>query len=222
MEISQIGLARLLAFCVIWGAVMCEIYCALFSLRVLFGAEPQGKIAKKMCRWKLPKSKKILFTERKKAKIFERIFINACDFFCVVALAVGIILLNYGYNRGVFRGFSVVGAIAGFLLCRITFGTLSIRITEVPILLLIYLFSALFEFFLFPFKKIYKIMQKFLKKITSLCSFILAKRRKKLYNIKEEVCHQEEEASSLSSWRITVFSKNASFGGGETGGKEQK
>ncbi|MBQ2384814.1 MAG: hypothetical protein II292_01255, partial [Clostridia bacterium] len=60
----------------------------------------------------------------------QSLVINLGDLLCVLVAAIGLILINYGYNSGRFRFFTVAALIAGFFIYRFSVGRLIILITE--------------------------------------------------------------------------------------------
>ena len=98
------------------------------------------------------------------------------------------IVLNYSYNSGEFRGFTVIGTLVGFLAYRFSVGRVTLLLLESSAMLIKYLILSFFAVFLRPFYVIGKNVIKKANKLIFLCTFTLEKRKEKLYNIREEVC----------------------------------
>lgn len=94
--------------------------------------------------------------------------------FCLMSLA-GTIFFFTVYNDGVFRLYLIAGILLGFIIWHFTLGSLIIFQAK----LIIRIFKVILRFVLLPFKLIFKLICKFLKKILLICKklFIFCKKR---------------------------------------------
>lgn len=221
MEISQIELARLLLYCFVLGGGIGIVYDMLRSLRDLFFGGAEACRIKRLCAIKLPFCKKPLAGD-KKMKRSERVATELIDFFCAVAAGIGIIVLSYAYNKGRIRAFCVPGLLSGYAFSRLVLGRILAPVFETVALLIKYFFSSIIALLCIPIRKIYKNMNKSVKKITSLFILTLEKKRKKLYNIKEEVYSRNDEEKNTKRWRVINVKRSERKRGEEDDGKEQK
>ncbi|MBQ5634604.1 MAG: hypothetical protein IIV11_06955, partial [Clostridia bacterium] len=60
----------------------------------------------------------------------QSLVINLGDLLCVLVAAIGLILINYGYNSGRFRFFTVAALAVGFIFYRLSIGRLLILVVE--------------------------------------------------------------------------------------------
>ena len=180
MEISPIALARLLLYSVVFGFFMGTLYDAFRITRIFFGVRYTNKTFDRLFSLKLPFVKKEmrLKSQRNFEKISQGVVIFIGDFICVICAALGVIILNYAYNDGRFRFFTVIGLALGFLVYFFSFGKLVMLISEPIAFLIKYLLVSFFVVFGYPIKIFLQFLIKNLRKICFLCSFTLEKRRK--------------------------------------------
>lgn len=189
MEISPILLAKLLFYSFLLGIAIGVFYDANRIVRVFLGAmDVRGTDRKEFC-LKLPFiDRYVSSVNEKNAKgIVKNVILFAGDFLTVLAGSIGLLVLNYGYNSGRFRFFTVIGIFVGFLLYYFTLGKLTLGVIAPLAFFLKYLFFAFFVVLWSPFKFLTKIVIKNVRKIYFLCQFALEKKRKKEYNIYEKV-----------------------------------
>ena len=189
MEISPLMMAMLLFYAVLFGIFMGVFYDANRILRVFFGVRYDGVGTQKIADLNLPFIKKPLGNKSGKqtgrALRYTIVFLG--DFFCFVAAGIGIIILNYSYNSGEFRYFTVLGVILGFLLYYFSVGKLTIFLLEPAAMLIKY---AVLSFFIIFWRPPYIIGKNIIKKLSKtifLCTFTLEKQKERVYNIREEV-----------------------------------
>lgn len=186
MEISPIRMALLLFYSFCFGMGVGVFYDANRMIRVFLGERYSRSKLGGIAALKLPVCHRPVCLEGKKRALRATvIFIG--DFLCVLVAALGIIILNYSYNSGEFRMFTLFGVIVGFLLYYHTLGRLVMLVSEPLAILIKYLIFSFFIIFGFPFLKIGQIIVKNIKKVVFLYTITLEKRYKKLYNVKEEV-----------------------------------
>lgn len=186
MEISPLRMALLLFYSVIFGGIAGAFYDVTVLLRVFLGEERDGIAAERIRNLKLPILKHPVSLKKQKLLVKLAVFVG--DLLCILLISIGIVALNYGYNSGEFRMFTVFGTVGGFFAYRCTIGRLMIAVAEPLVLLIKYLFLSFFIIFGYPFFKIWQFTVKKLRKILFLYSFTLEKKRRKVYNVKEKVC----------------------------------
>ena len=186
MEISPIRMALLLFYSFVFGISVGVFYDANRIIRVLFGERYSGRASGRVARLKLPILKRAI-CQRPKRRALGAIVVFIGDFLCVLIAALGIIILNYAYNSGIFRMFTLFGTVGGFLLYYHTVGRLVLFISEPLAMFIKYLVFSFFIICGYPFLKIFKLAVQNIRKIVFLFSFTIEKKCKKVYNVKEEV-----------------------------------
>ena len=189
MEISPLLLAKLLLYSFFLGIATGVLYDIFRIFRVICGAAdvriPRGKELS----LKIPTTNRRVTArhDADKRGFFAHSVNFCCDFFTVIATCCGLLVLNYGYNDGKFRTFTVLGAFCGFLLYYFTVGKLALWVLGPVAFFVKYAFLSFFYILCYPFKFFAKIVIKNVRKIYKLCDFTLEKRRKKEYNINDKV-----------------------------------
>ena len=189
MEISPILLAKLLLYSFFWGIATGILYDACRILRVLCGAMDVRMPKGKSISLKIPTVNRYISSERGKESrgFFKNVTIFFTDLASILAASVGLVVLNYGYNDGRFRFFTVIGALLGFLLYYFTLGKLTVGVLAPITFFIKYAFFSLFAILWSPFRFFAKIVIKNVRKTYFLCQIAIEKRRKKEYNIYEKV-----------------------------------
>ena len=206
MEISQITLAIMLFYSFLFGIAVGVFYDLNRIVRVFFGVRYTKRAYGRLYGIRLPISKREIVMGKSKG-FLQSLVINLGDLLCVIVAAIGLILINYGYNSGRFRFFTVAALIVGFLLYRFGIGRLVILITEPVAFICKYVFLSICDLLLSPLRKICNPIYEFVKKISSLYIFTLENKIKKLYNIREKVFLSEggqdepEAADNSTRWR---------------------
>ena len=178
-------MALLLFYAFLFGAVMGAFYDLSIIIRALLGEKTEGRAVKRIQSIKLPVVNRAVTIKKHKILCTAVIFI--CDLLCILFMSAGIVALNYGYNSGEFRAFTAVGAVFGFFAYRFTLGRV-IMIMSMPLAMLLkYIFLSFFIILGYPFSKIGMIIIKKVRKTIFLYSFTLEKKRKRVYNVDEEV-----------------------------------
>lgn len=198
MEISQALLLLLLFYSFAFGIATAVFYDANRIIRVLCGVKYSKRAYDRLYGIKLPITKRAVKMGESRGFI-KSVVINIGDFLCVLLAAGGLIVLNYSYNNGRFRFFTVIGLCVGFLFYRLTVGRLVMAIAEPIAFICKYCILSIFIVLSRPITKIASFVIKNIKKIIYLCGFTIEKKRKKLYNIKEKVCSLEDGDAALSS-----------------------
>ena len=206
MEISQITLAIMLFYSFLFGIAVGVFYDLNRIVRVFFGVRYTKRAYGRLYGIRLPISKREIVMGKSKG-FLQSLVINLGDLLCVLVATIGLILINYGYNSGRFRFFTVAALIVGFLLYRFGIGRLVILITEPVAFICKYVFLSICDLLFSPLRKFCILIYKFVKKISSLYIFTLENKIKKLYNIREKVFLSEggqdepEAADNSTRWR---------------------
>ncbi len=130
----------------------------------------------------------------KKNKTVLSILIFVQDLILFSFAAVGTVTLNFYFNNGKFRLYTIAALIMGFLLYYFTLGRLIMLLSEGIVFVLKAFLSILFHFLLVPFKKIVGFFGKNIKKLYRKAKKTIAKLQKKRYNIsKQESVLKEAE-----------------------------
>lgn len=217
MEISQITLAKLLLYAFLLGLSVGILYDAGRLLRVILGVERADGFCSRMYEWTLPICKRPMRSGENR-HVARAIVINICDFLCVTAATLGILVLSYAYNSGRVRFFTLLGATVGFFLYRAIFSKILMLACRPIVLLIRYLFLSFLAIFCTPFAKMYRFVLKCIKKIAYLYIFTLEKKREKVYNIEEEVLLAENSKKTHSrAYRIMPDKQSE---GGEKNGRK--
>ncbi len=209
MEISPFMLAKLLLYSIAFGIAVGVFYDANRIIRVLLGERYAKRSFERLYSLKLPFVKRELSVQknRKINGVLKNIIVFFGDLFTLVFTGCGIVILNYSYNDGGFRGFSVIGVALGFAAYYFTAGKLIIFLLEPIAFLLKYCICAFFVFLGYPICVFLKFLIKNVRKMCFLCRFALEKRRRKVYNIKEKICLLEMAKNG--------FANNDLFGSGK-------
>ncbi len=186
MEIYPLIQAKLLWLSFVFGCGLGVLRDIFRLLSAFFGDGYAEKASSKLFGAKLPIIRKPVSSgvDNKICAIFTKCIEIIGDFATIVFAGIGITILNYGYNNGEFRFFAVFGAFCGYAVYFFTLGK-AVKNTFVPISFIIkYLFCAFFVAFGYPLVRILSFFVKNIKKLIFLCSFTIANKVKKVYNIK--------------------------------------
>ena len=206
MEISQITLAIMLFYSFLFGIAVGVFYDLNRIVRVFFGVRYTKRAYGRLYGIRLPVSKRKMVMGKSKG-FLQSLVINLGDLLCVLVAVIGLILINYGYNSGRFRFFTVAALAVGFLFYRMSIGRLLILLVEPLAFICKYLFLSICDILYLPLRKFCILIYKFVKKISSLYIFTLENKIKKSYNIREEVFLSdgvEEDPSEIDKskrWR---------------------
>lgn len=205
MEISPILLAEMLFVAFLFGIQSGIVFDIGRTLRALFLGEIKSKKIQKLRNVKLPISKRDAEGKKRKGlEIFKFIIIFFCDFLWIIYSFSGLMKINYSYNNGGIRIFTVFGLLVGFALYYFTFSRLVIFFVELLSFFMRFVFLALFDIIFFPFFKIYNNLVKKLKKSCEKIRFRIEKKRKKVYNVSEVVCENVNNKSTSAKVKISV------------------
>lgn len=203
MGISPIRLFYLLLSSFLFGFGMGVIYDIHRILRVFFGVQYSKKRPTKFLVRPLPIVGRPLGEIRqgklKKFFLSLLIFLQDVFFFCIAAL--GVVILNYAYNDGQFRFYTILALFFGFFVYYFTLGKIVIYLSEWIVFILRAAFSIFFFLLLQPFVKIASFLLKIVKKTQANLQKTIANKRKKVYNIhKEKECFLAARKGFLSEY----------------------
>ena len=197
MAISPILLLWLLVSSFLFGAAVGALNDVFRLSRVLLGVRYSARRWEKLYRTPLPFLKRSLRSpsDTPVARRLLPILIFAQDVLLFVFAGVGTAVLNYYFNHGRFRFYTVLAVLAGFLLYYLTVGKLVMLLSE-PIAFFVRACVCLTVFLIFrPFVIFFEFLGKSIKKIGENIQKTIANRRKKVYNIgkRKEVMRQAKQ-----------------------------
>lgn len=183
MEIHPEALWRLLWYSFFGGVLLGALYDTLRLSRVLLGVCHYADISLKM-RIPSPFGER-LRSPRKRSSVFREALLAVEDLvFCLAVGAVMMLLLFYG-NDGGFRGFVLLGLLAGFLLYYATLGALVVRASEYLVFWLktAVLYAAFY--ITRPFVFLFRFLRKTARRVYESVSRRVAMRRLRRYDEKK-------------------------------------
>jgi len=185
MEISPIRLLFLLLSSFGFGIGIGVFYDVHRILRVLFGVQYTKNRPTKYFSKPLPILKRPL-GEIKRGKIktaFLSVLIFMQDLLLCCVSAVGIVILNYAFNDGRFRFYTILALFGGFFLYYFTVGKLMMFLSEWIVFFLRSVFSIFFFLLSRPWVILWRFLGKIVKKSRANLQKTIANQRKKVYNI---------------------------------------
>lgn len=188
MAISPVLLFWLLVCSFLFGVAM-GVMNDLFRIsRVLLGVRYVGKRLDCLYERPLPILKRPLrtATESKVAHRVLPILIFAQDVFLLCSAGVGTVILNYYFNHGKFRLYTVVALLVGFVLYYFTVGKLVTAVSEIIVFGVRALVSILMFLIFRPFVTFFDFLEKYIKKISKNIKKTIANKRKRVYTISKE------------------------------------
>lgn len=194
MEISPIVMAKMLFVAFLFGIQSGVFFDSGRVLKALFFGEVKSKRVQKLYGVKLPFSKRIFKKKEKKVtRILKNILIFFCDFFWVIYSCFSLMKINYAYNDGGIRFFTVIAMIVGFFAYYFTVSRVVIFLMEVLTFAIKYAFFVIFDAVSLPFLKIYNNLVKKSKKICEKMRLRIEKKNKKVYNVAGVVSLPDEK-----------------------------
>lgn len=183
MEISPFLLTLLLSWSFVFGVILGVINDTNRIIRVFCGVRYSEKRFGKLYELVLPVIHRPLSrSENKFQKKALSVLIFFQDIFFFIFAGIGIIILNYEFNEGRFRFFTVFAVFIGFLLYYFTIGKIVMTVSEGIAFFIKAIFLVVFSAVFRPFIIIGRFFIKNLKKTGSFLKNCLANIRKKLYN----------------------------------------
>lgn len=200
MEISPIRLFFLLIWSFGLGVGVGLLYDFHRLIRMLFGVRYSKNRPTKLYTKPLPIVKRPLAEIRcgKVKNIILYILIFFQDVFLCCASAAGIVILNYTFNDGRFRFYTVIALCLGFFVYYYTVGKLVMFLSEWIFFCLRATFSIFFYLLSRPWVMFFHFLGKIVKKMRSNLQKTIANKRKKVYNIhKVKKCFEAAEHGFL-------------------------
>ena len=156
MEISQSGLARLLLYSAVGGAILGMLYLSLILVRAILGCESaeKGKWILRVEEAELPliKRKMRKIKQGGSLRFLLDFVLVLCDVVFVVLSGIAVILISYAYNGGQVRLAVIFGVSIGFFLCRCTIGRAFVQFSGALAVASRVFLEYLYEFVLCPLK----------------------------------------------------------------------
>ena len=209
MEISPILLAKMLMVSFLFAIQAGRVFDVGRAARLFFSCDPKSAKLKKAYRVRLPFSKREMSTiaQKKTNRFLKNAVIFFADVIFVIYSAWGIVKINYSYNDGELRAFSILGFLMGFVIYYFTFSRVAIFLLELVIFSIKYFLAAFFDGLYLPFLKIYNNLVKNIKKVGEKFHFRIEKKGKKVYNVCEVVCKNESQENKRIKVRISTCQK---------------
>ena len=172
---------------------------ALYSLKALFSDKPLScDSAKKLNRF------------------FENAIVIFFDLFLVIYSGIGLVNINFSYNDGVFRFFTVFAFFTGVLIYYFTLSRIILFFLELLVFVIKYLIVTLFGILSKPFLIIYNNLVKKIKKKYEKFRLDIEKKHKVVYNVEEILCNDENVVKKSLKIRAKVHkAKKEGYGKNE-------
>ncbi|MBO5939465.1 MAG: hypothetical protein J6Q82_08250 [Clostridia bacterium] len=200
MGISPIRLFYLLLSSFFLGIGLGILYDVHRIIRVLFGVQYSKKALPERLLRPIPIIGRPLgkIRQGRVKNISLTVLVFLQDVFLMTVAGAGIVILNYAWNDGRFRIYTVVALFAGFLIYYFTLGKLVIYLSECIVFLLRATFSIFFFILSYPFVKTLSFLWKIIKRMQFNLQKTIANQRKKVYNIhKEKECFEAADRGFL-------------------------
>ena len=177
MEISPYMLSLLLLCSLVFGVSAGAVNDINRIIRVALGMRERTGESEKRIRARV-------------AEALTVVFVALQDILLFAYMGVGVVVLNYYLNRGIFRIYTVAATALGFALYYFTLGRVVIRLAEVIIRVVRGLIIRTLRILTAPFRFVFGIFLGLIKKLCEKIRFALAKRKILRYNkIKREELH---------------------------------
>lgn len=185
MEIFPLQLFRLCVASFVFGLLLGIAVSICHSIRVSFGLEEPSEKLVRLYETKLPFSKKPLrvVPYGRFQKIVLSLFLGFQDFSVLITAGVGITVLNYTFNDGKIRIYSILGVLLGAFLYHVSVKKSVDFLGEALLWGVRCVFSVTFFLIFAPISKILTIFYAFFIKILEKIKKTLVKRAKKVYNL---------------------------------------
>ncbi len=187
-----------------FGAVVGVLNDVFRLSRVMLGVRYSGKSFDRLYTLSLPVLKRPLGELRGgKAKqgILQTVMLLE-DMLLFLFAAAGTVVLNYYFNHGQFRFYTVIALVVGFVLYYFTVGKLVALLSEMIVLLLRAIFTVLLASVLRPIAIFFDFLEKIIKKMLINIEKTIANRRKRVYNkskVKRTMERSQDGFLNLSS-----------------------
>ena len=167
MEISPYMLSLLLVYSFLFGASSGAFNDANRILRIALGIE---------------NNRKSKCARQKVMSFFSILFICIQDILLFAYMGIGVAVLNYYLNRGIFRPYSVIAVAVGFILYYFTLGKIVRFFSERIVRLLRLVVLWILKVVLAPIRFVLVLCLNGIKKLWKKYRFAIAKRRIIRYN----------------------------------------
>lgn len=184
MEISPFLFVRLILAALAFGGWLGVLHDLSRLVRIFLGASGQGKTFERLASIRLPIVGRSL-GERKKGtphRIALMILTFFQDVLWFLIAGVGTVILNYYYNDGKFRIYTVAALLIGFVVYYFTLGKLVMLFSEVIVFFVRSFCLIVFCLVCRPIAAFGRFFGKNAKKIGKKLAQSIAKKRKKVYN----------------------------------------
>lgn len=203
MEISPIRLLWLLICSCGFGLAVGVLMDLHRLIRVCFGVRYSEKTWEKLYAKPLPILRRPLRpskpTKAKRLCLNTLIFLQ--DVLLLTVTAIGVVLLNYYFNQGRFRIYTVAAVLLGFLLYYFTIGKLTMLCSEGIVWLVRSVVTVIFVLISRPIAVFVGFFGKNVKKLMKKIRKAIAKKRKRVYNkYKEKNALEKAEHGFLDQY----------------------
>ena len=194
MEISPIRLLWLLIFSALFGMAVGGLMDLHRLIRVCFGVRYSEKTFEKLYAKPLPILRRPLgaYKQTRLRQIVLSVLIFVQDVALFAVAAVGTVLLNYYFNQGRFRIYTVLAILLGFLLYYFTVGKLVMLCSEGIVFLVRAVLTVIFVLMSRPIVIFVEFFRKNAKKLNENIRNTIAKKRKRVYNKRKEASVLQE------------------------------
>ena len=198
MEISPFLLALLLGWSFVWGVILGALNDANRIIRVFCGEVYSKKHFGKLYDLTLPIVKRPI--KRKESGLRKKglsVLIFFQDIIFFVIAGIGITVLNYEFNEGRFRFFTVFAVVLGFIIYYFTVGKIIMMLSEGIVFIIKATILIIFSAICRPFVIFGRFFAKKLKKIALFLHITIANMQKKLYNINRKKKMMEKSSKGF-------------------------
>lgn len=184
METSPILLSLLLLWSFVFGCVLGALNDANRIVRVFLGVSYSKRKFSRLYEAKLPVINRPLKAGNGKpcGRLLAAVIFFQ-DILLFSAAGIGTVLLNYEFNQGRFRIYTILGIAVGFLLYYFTVGKIVMTVSEGLAFFIKAVFVVIFAAICRPFAIFGRFLGKKIKKIIRFLNIAIANIEKKLYNI---------------------------------------
>lgn len=209
MEVSPIILLKMLFVAFLFGFQAGVVFDLAKSIRSYIFCAPKSKKIKGLYNLKAPILKQSFYMlGQKRIRRACGVAFEVClDAFFVIYSSYGLVKINFSYNDGDFRFFTVLAFFIGFLLYYFTVSKIILLLLELIMFGVKYINVTVFAFFRKPFSIIYNYFVKNIKKIFEKFSIRIEKKSKKVYNICETVCDNENVGEKSIKVKVKACKK---------------
>ncbi len=185
MEISPLDILRLLFYAFVFGCACGVINDINRLIRAGVGEDNSKKNKSKLYNKKIPLLGRALKMPDTNNKIIQAILLmitSALDLTLFFVAGAGCAILNFYFNSGRVRIYSVIAILFGFLIYYFTIGKITVRIFKPLIFIIRATFAVLFKLVFTPFYVFGRFLIKNVKKLYQNINKTLAKRVSRVYN----------------------------------------